>query len=361
MIESADDSVARVVKTLKETGRYDNTIIVFFSDNGGLERAPGGFLVGDNTPLRGGKTMMYEGGIREPCVVRWPGVTQAGSACAEPVVSVDFYPTLLEAAGLQPKQLLDGESLVPLLRSSGQESLARDAIYFHFPHYMQTYQSDKLNIRHQNLPAAAIREGDWKLIHFFGEHDELYNLSKDIGEKVNLLGQEPVRAAAMKQKLFQWLEETDAMVPPPNPAYCEDLQRSGWAGYSDCWTEEVDGALKIHSVGNDPFLFSDQIDLAGPITVKFRARCRMEKASGAIYWFGDQMRTTGQQGTFFKMFNDGKWHEYHVVINTPERIKRLRLNMGGGRGEWEMDWFRVYRGLDPLSPLFYSWEFDGML
>jgi len=158
------------------------------------------------TPLRGQKSQYYEGGIRVPLIVAAPGVTTPGSVCSEPVTSTDFYPTMLELAGLEamPRQHLDGLSLVPLLR--GGRHLRRDAIYWHFPLY--------------HFSCSAVRSGDWKLIEFFeDDRIELYNLAEDIGETNDLSGSYPGRAKNLRQMLHRWRKQVDASIPKPNPDY----------------------------------------------------------------------------------------------------------------------------------------------
>ena len=173
MIESVDESVARVLAKLDELKLSDNTVVIFFSDNGGHAGAT------SNHPLRGAKGMLYEGGIREPLAIRWPGVTTAGSICNEPVIGIDLYPTLLEITGTTPppNYELDGESLVSLLKNPGS-SLDRDAIFWHFPCYLQG-SGDPHGGPFRTTPAGAIRMGDWKLIEWFETGRlELYNLKE---------------------------------------------------------------------------------------------------------------------------------------------------------------------------------------
>jgi len=224
MIESLDDSVGRVVKAIDDLGLADRTIVIFTSDNGGRRDhkhagVPDGHVT-SNAPLRGYKAEIYEGGFRVPTMIHWPGVT-AASLNHTPMTTVDFYPTLLEMAGVAADAQsaatdLDGVSLVPLLR--GAESLDREAIFFHFPHYCV---EDWTALRYQftGRPAAAVRMGDWKLIHVFGSHDELYNLADDLGETRNLADEDPARAAAMKARLMTWLDDSGAQIPEPNADY----------------------------------------------------------------------------------------------------------------------------------------------
>jgi len=173
------------------------------SDNGGLLGST------SNAPLRDGKGTLYEGGIREPMIVRWPGVTKPGSTCAEPVTSTDFYPTMLEMAGLplRPRQHLDGVSLAPLLRGG---KMNRGPIYWHYPHYGNQGGS----------PTGAVRSGDFKLIEFFEDGRlELYNLRDDEGERDNLAARMPRKAAELGAMLARWRQSVAAKIPAPNPDY----------------------------------------------------------------------------------------------------------------------------------------------
>jgi len=199
MIEAMDIHIGRVLATLDELKLADNTLVIFTSDNGALGS------VTDLRPLRACKGYLYEGGIRVPLIVRWPGVVKPGTTCATPVISTDFYPTILEIAGLKlnPKQPMDGESIVPLFRQTG--SLQRKAIYFHYPNYA-FHRSNRLG--------GAIREGDYKLIEYYDDGSvELYNLAKDISEQQDLSQQLPDKTQAMKAKLDQWLRASGAKMP----------------------------------------------------------------------------------------------------------------------------------------------------
>jgi arylsulfatase A-like enzyme len=210
MIESVDESVSRVLKKLEDLGIADNTIVFFMSDNGGLATAEGQPTC--NLPLRGGKGWLYEGGIREPMMVKWPGVVKPGSTCDEPVVSTDFYPTMLEMAGLplKPPQHRDGESMVPLLKGTGGPK--RKALYWHYPHYSN--QGGK--------PGGAVRVGDFKLIESYEDNRvELYNLRADLGEQHDLAAAMPPKAAELRQMLHQWRKEVGAVMPEPNPKWKE--------------------------------------------------------------------------------------------------------------------------------------------
>jgi arylsulfatase A-like enzyme len=206
MVDAMDQACGKVLDALKQLWLEDNTAIIFMSDNGGLSTSEGHPT--SNLPLRAGKGWMYEGGIREPMLIKWPGVTKPGSLCTEPVISTDFYPTMLEMAGLdpRPKQHVDGVSLVPLLK--GKKTLGRKAIYWHYPHYGNQGGS----------PASAVRCGNWKLIKWYEDNRlELYDLKEDIGEKNILADKKPELADKLHERLNEWLKKMDAKYPTRNP------------------------------------------------------------------------------------------------------------------------------------------------
>ncbi len=210
MVAAVDDSVGTLLGKLKELKLDENTVVVFFSDNGGLSTRGGKrFGPGCNLPLRASKGWLYEGGVREPTIIRAPGVTKPGSVSHKPMVSMDFFPTMLELAGLpaQPKLHADGQSLVSQLK--GNDSGSR-TLYWHYPHYHGSSWK----------PGAAIRDGDWKLIEFYHhEKIELYNLAEDIGEQKNLAASYPQKAVELRAKLVAWQKQLKAKMPLPNPAY----------------------------------------------------------------------------------------------------------------------------------------------
>ena len=208
MIHSVDENVGRILKKLDELGLKETTVVVFMSDNGGLSTSEGSPT--SNLPLRGGKGWLYEGGIREPMIVSWPGRIKAGSICREPVISNDFYPTILELAELQliPQQHADGVSLAPLLTDSG--TIQRQALFWHYPHYSNQ----------GGRPGAAVRVGDYKLLEFYEEdRAELYNLEADIGERRDLSGRAPEKTNELRSLLQAWRESVGANMPRGNSAY----------------------------------------------------------------------------------------------------------------------------------------------
>ncbi len=223
MVQSVDESVGRVLKKLEELGLERDTIVIFMSDNGGLSTvAREGPTC--NLPLRAGKGWLYEGGIREPMLIKWPGVVPAGSVCHEPVVSTDFYPTMLEMAGLplRPGQHVDGLSLVPLLRGAG--TLKREAICWHYPHYHGS----------GNRPSGAIRAGDYKLIEWYEDgRVELYHLADDLGEKNDLAATMPDKADKLRRRLHAWRKEVGARMPEGEPRDDFQVWRNARDGKED--------------------------------------------------------------------------------------------------------------------------------
>lgn len=208
MIENLDTNLGRLFGALDRTGRSDDTIVIFTSDNGGLATSEGSPTC--NAPLAEGKGWMYEGGTREPWIVRWPGRVAAGGTCAVPITSPDLYPTVLELAGLppRPEQHVDGVSFAPLLH--GADTLDRDAIFWHYPHYGNQ----------GGTPGSSIRVGRHKLIEFFEDGRlELYDLEADIAEDHNLAAEEPELAASLRERLAAWRESVEAKLPQPNPDF----------------------------------------------------------------------------------------------------------------------------------------------
>jgi arylsulfatase A-like enzyme len=235
MIASVDESVGRVMQTLDDLKLADNTVLIFTSDNGGvggygrsdgLIRDPGAAAKGkkargadedgggitDNAPLRSGKGSLYEGGTREPFIIRWPGVTKPGLACDVPTIHVDIFPTFLEIGSApKPRQTLDGESLVKLFRDPAAK-LQRDAIFQHFPGYLGSGPG-----LWRTTPVSLIQSGDWKLMEYLEDGKlELYNLRADIGETKNLAAEMPDKAKELHARLVAWRKEVNAPMPTKN-------------------------------------------------------------------------------------------------------------------------------------------------
>ena len=196
MVEAMDEAVGKVLKQLDESGLADNTIVIFTSDNGGLSTSEGSPT--SNLPLRGGKGWVYEGGIREPWIIRYPGITKAGSVSKEPISSIDLFPTIATAVEAEVKHEIDGVDLLPALKG---ESLNREALYWHYPHYSNQ----------GGIPGGAIRVGDYKLFERYEDgRVHLYNLKDDIGESKDLADAQPEKAAEMRAKLHAWYKTVDA-------------------------------------------------------------------------------------------------------------------------------------------------------
>ena len=206
MVESVDDAVGKVMAALDETNLTKQTIIIFTSDNGGLVGSKR-WRVTHNAPLRAGKGYPYEGGIRVPLIVRWPGVVKAGSLCDEPVISVDYFPTICSAVGenIPADRTIDGQNLIPLLEQTG--TFNRNAIFWHFPHYRGG----------DVVPYSIVRAGNWKLIkRYEGKTFELFNLHNDISEKNDLSARMPEKVRELDAMLAIWLRDTGARMPVKN-------------------------------------------------------------------------------------------------------------------------------------------------
>ncbi len=235
MVEHLDKSVGRIMAKLKETGIDENTIIVFFSDNGGLisrfdkipllaksklgiygEDNPLRYISSSNAPLRAEKGTVYEGGIREPMIVRWPGKIKAGTTSSAIVSSVDFFPTFMQLAGAETPegQVLDGESILPALTKNEYDP--ERAVFWHYPVY------------HHAEPAGAVRKGDWKLIeNFVSGETGLFNLKADISESQDLSGLYPEKKEELREILKKWQNSVNAEFPLPNPNFYEE-RRNEW-------------------------------------------------------------------------------------------------------------------------------------
>ncbi len=239
MIEHLDKSVGRILAKLNELDLDENTVVIFYSDNGGLisrfdkiplvaenslyvyRDSPLKYIASSNAPLRGEKGTLYEGGIKEPLIVRWPGKIRAGKATKAVVSSVDFYPTLLElvGAGKSEKQTLDGISLLPALLNEDFDP--ERPVFWHYPVY------------HHDVPAGAIRKGEWKLIqNFVTGKFCLYNLKANISESTDLSELYPEKTEELKTLLKRWQNEVNAEFPVPNPRF-DEKRRYEWGKHPD--------------------------------------------------------------------------------------------------------------------------------
>jgi len=355
MIQSLDESVGAVLDALDRLHLAESTIIVFFSDNGGnMYNTVDGTTPTSNAPLRSGKGSIYEGGVREPMIVVWPGVVQPGSQCSEVVSSVDFYPTLLAMAGASPKsgQTLDGVSLVPLLKGTGR--LDREAIFCHFPHYIPATG---------NLPGTSVRAGRWKLIRLYGEGPnrtdvhELYDLSADIGETKNVADAHPETVVRLSRLIDGFLEETGAIVPKPNPVYAPAAR--GWRPSKDCRLSVRDGCLVVEATGGDPYVWTQDVpDAKGPLVVAFRMKST-SRGGGTVYWStAGQRKFDRSRSVPFQPVHDGVWHEVESALPIEGTLERLRIDPATAPGRVEFDWVRLIRS---GGGIIMQWDFAETL
>ena len=363
MLKSVDESLGRVLDRLDKLGLTENTIFIFFSDNGGnvhsntetdQKRAPEGSrrwtLQQDwrkwaghssptnNAPLRLGKGWIYEGGIRVPMMLYWPGVVERKTTCNEVVCSVDLYPTVLEMLGLKrnPEQVMDGESIVPLLKGTG--TLQRDAVFFYFPHGGPTRPA-----------GVAVRQGDWKLIRWFETSDmdpeqfELYNLRQDIGEEKNLAQTMPDKVKALDAMIDKHLADTGAAAPKPNPAYNPRTRPiDGWQPVNKSTLTQKDGVLVIHSDEIRTQMHTRQVpSVAGQFTVKVRMRAD-KGGNGILYWASKQHpQHARERRVDFKTEFDGTWKEYDLEFDSETPLTGLRFDGSVVPTTLEVDWFEL--------------------
>lgn len=383
MIESMDDAVGTLLDTLDRLNISDNTIIVFASDNGGnMYNQVDGTTPTSNAPLRGGKATMWEGGVRGPAIVVYPDHVQAGTRSSEIIQSCDFYPTLMQLAGIESQQAFDGISIVPAL--SGGE-LQREAIFTYFPH--QTRVPDWLP------PSVSVHAGDWKLIRVFhgespGKHSyKLFNLKIDIGEQTNLASNNPRRVEELDKLITQFLTETNAVVPLPNPRFDsaqydpmmigkakpkstgrpkgsgpKKPQRktepvAGWQSGGTCRLGLKESSLIVTSSGRDPHLSFrlptelNQEEFVLKVTMTSRSR-----GSGQVFWqekgvvpafFRDRSRS-------FEVQHDGKPHDYSIAWSAKSPVVAVRIDPSNGPGEITISRIRL---VDGDGSEVYRWRF----
>ncbi|VGO19372.1 sulfatase [Pontiella sulfatireligans] len=232
MMETLDDAVGIVLDKLTETGLDKNTVVIFTGDNGGV--SSGDAFATSLLPYRGGKGRQWEGGIREPYYIRVPGMTKPGSITPVPAIGMDFFPTMLELAGLplMPKQHVDGVSLVPVLKGG---TIADRDLFWHYPHYGNQ----------GGEPSSIIRSKDWKLIYYHEDgRYELYNLSDDLGEQADVASKYPEKAADLKSKLNAWLSDAGAVMPKPDPRFSTEKFE---AKVENARTKKQQGLEKDHA------------------------------------------------------------------------------------------------------------------
>ena len=349
MVESLDDAVGTLLDTLDRLGLADRTAVIFLSDNGGnMYNEVDGTTPTSNAPLRGGKATMFEGGVRVPCIVQWPGVTRPGTRSDAMIQSTDFYPTILGLLDLAPTpdHPLDGVDIGPALRG---EAFDRGPVYTFFPH--QPRVPDNLP------PAASVHRGDWKLIRLFHEGDNgahafhLYNLADDLGETNNLAAEKPELVAELDHLIAGFLRDTNAVVPTPNPAWkpatAQLLQQGGWTTSKDAQLAKEEENWVITSTGNDPWIATRTLpaDARGPFTV--RLRIKSQAAGRGVVYFATPARTAFhlEQSVSFAIEHDGQWHDYEIKL-PPDRLTALRLDPGNAAGTIRLASFALFDSQD---------------
>ncbi len=344
MLRSIDESLGRVMQKLDELGLADNTLFIFYSDNGGnthsnipdsaktakAESSPmmkdwrrwaGDQPPTNNAPLREGKGRIYEGGQRVPLMVRWPSRVKPGTTTDAIVGPIDLYPTILDAVAVKPseQQVIDGESFLPVLEQSGK--LKRQAYFTWFPHL---------------IPAVSVRSGPWKLIRRFQPHPqypetrELYHLIDDLGETKNLAKDLPDRVAELDAMIDQFVEQTGALYPQPNPNYRPNVSASqnSMEGLvpRECEVKLIDGVLRIEGTTPRTFLGTAQVRLNGPLTMKLQTRSE-KGGTGKVQWRLAQQEdfpTDGQQ-VEFTVPGGGQWSEVDVTLPIEGRPGIVRI------------------------------------
>jgi len=369
MVHSLDDAVGTLLDAIDEAGVAKQTIIVFTSDNGGNMYSD---VEGDpptsNDPLRGGKATMYEGGIRVPTVVVWPGVTKPGSRSDEIIQTSDFYPTLLNALEIDlPKDWpIDGIDILPALKGG---KLNRKAIFTYFPH-------DPPAPPDWMPPSIAVHAGDWKLIRQFhqGENEAhkylLYNLADDFGEKNNVAASHPEKVKTLDRMIEEHIADCKTVVPQPNPKFNPKQYRpeligvpkakqeeiglvAGWKAGGTCSLEQRDGHLMVNSTGGDPFLSAGKFKAlkGGPFSVRFSMKSD-SKGNGTLYY--NNPPAAGRT-VEFEVAHDGRLHEYNVDIPV-QTLDAIRIDPARGEGTIEFGWIEL---LNTAGEVVRKWDFQA--
>lgn len=379
MLETTDDNVGRLLDQLDALGIADNTIIIFWSDNGGnMYNEVEGTTPTNNAPLSMGKGNIHEGGIRVPAMVVWPGKVKPGSVSDAIVSTIDIFPTMLDMAGMnEPKHKpFDGISLKPVL--AGGE-LGRDTAFFHFPHYVP---------KPSNMSSSAVRQGDFKLIRVYardGENPykyELYNLKKDIGETNNLAASMPDKVKAMDAMITQHLIDTKTPTPPPNPAYIpgsynpitgegdKNIKPSGdnsgtvrstidgWRPGGKSKVDSDQGHLVVSSPISDPWAFTKSVPKVEDDFVVRVSIGGQTQGVGQVFWITNKGKKNfhADQSTTFKMTHDGQQQTYEVKAPAKGRLMQLRIDPGQAKQKQaRIDWIEI---VNSDGKVLKRWDFE---
>ena len=351
MVRSLDDGVGRVLKAIDAAGVADNTIIVFFSDNGGWSYPPKttdpeGFAempATSNLPQRSGKASLYEGGTREPCIVVWPGKVKPATVNEALLQSTDFYPTLLSMVGVKPHAdvKLDGYDQSGTLVGNPSP---RDRVFCHFPHGSRNQAESIPGF----LPGTYVRKGDWKLIRFYADNEdfsdrlELYNLKDDPGEGHNLAKAKPEIAAELNGLIDGFLKDTEAVVPKRNPAFKDSVEVKdpllNWKARS-CNATVKEGILTVTGAGPAPFLGYGVGAETGPVSVKLRVRCA-NGGEGRIEWMPDNKGVKPENSMPFKIAG-GDWQDLSLTVPIKGNVGILRVYLPARKQPVEVDWMEI--------------------
>jgi arylsulfatase A-like enzyme len=383
MLKSVDESLGRVLDKLDELGLTDNTLFIFYSDNGGnthsnipgtaktdrAEQTGNPMLLDwrkwagaepptNNAPLREGKGRIYEGGTRVPLMVRWPGRIQPGSISDAVVGPIDLYPTILDATGLANPtgHRVDGLSLLPVLEQTG--TLARNAYFIWFPHL---------------IPGASVRVGDWKLIRRFETHPdypdllELYNLKDDLGETANLADQMPDKVKQLDALIDDFIRDTGALVPKPNPAYSPRPAAPPKASADPaaglvpkmCKISLVAGALRVEPDGRAPFLGTAQVKHTGPMSLTMRARSTVG-GEGKVQWKTADQEDFPASGQIvaYTLPPGGQWQEVSIDLPVEGTSAIVRLYLPAAEAPVEIESLR-YSAPERPQPI-RVWDFRAV-
>jgi hypothetical protein len=364
MIESMDAAIGTLLDTLDRLKIAENTIIIFTADNGGnMYNEIDGTTPTSNVPLRGGKATMFEGGTRVPCVIAWPGITTPGSRSDAIVQSEDYYPTLLSGLGLasSPNQVFDGIDILPALKGG---ALDREGVFQYFPH--------NPSVPDWLPPAISVHRGSYKLIRIFhggdaGAHRHLlYNLRDDIGEKENLALQKPELVTELNLLIDDFLNETEAVVPIPNPEFdpakyhpelvgiqkpkakvttktaAKSRTVGRWSHSSDATPELVAGRIRIKATGGDPWI-STRVPVQtdeGKLVVNLTFNSEAAGPASIYFTELDQRAFHKDQSVSFDTHPDGSPHDYQVTLPI-SKLHAIRLDPAAKRGQIQITRFTI--------------------
>ena len=393
MVESMDDAIGTLLDGLDRLGIADNTIVIFASDNGGnMYNEVDGTTATSNAPLRGGKATMYEGGIRGPGIVVYPNVVDPGSSSEQVIQSSDFYPTLLEMLEVdaKPNQVFDGISIVPALNG---DSLKREAIFTYFPH--------SPGIPNWLPPAVSVHRGPWKLIRLFhygenGQHRyKLFNLESDVGEQQDVSDAHPELVAELDAMIEDFLVETGAVLPAPNPRfnparYDASLEGkaklkgskprtlpskkvpqkakvnakpvAGWQAKGTCELSTTDNKLVVESTGNDPnfvYEFSQNTAESFEGVKSYELRFKMTSQSGGqgqVFWREQNAKPPyiAKRSVMFDVRHDGNAHQYVVPFQVNQSITGIRIDPSKSDGQMSLSGLELYTG---DGKMLHQWSF----